>query len=686
MTKILGNLKLWQKLLLIIGSFVLPVGILAFFTFESLQENIDLAQLELSGDSFNRPLTDLLRDIAAHQLLLQRYFSGEKQLEQAINARQAQVDAAFGELEKMNHRFGVLLKFTAGDLEADGLGRILPEKVQNEWQNLKTGWQQLTLERSEDQHEHLVAGVMAMINHVNDTSELKLDRALDSAHLLMMNFELAPGAQFHIEQIGEHGLQALAEPNAAKQVQLAGKIAVLRDVDLPKITDAIETALREDARFFGKSESLQRDIPPRLAEFKKATDTLLVLADQIDAGNKDVDRAAFVAAVDHAADILSQLSHATATELDQLIQLRLTHFERRRFLAVASSAGALLLAGLLAWLVASNITGRLRRLAEAARATAMQGDLSHEIESDGSDEIGILAGAFSQMVAHLRTLTGQVQKAAMVVNSSVTEIAATSKQQQATTSEVAATTTEIGATSKEISATSRELVKTVNQVNTIAEETATLANSGHASLSRMEQTMEHFVEAVGAINSKLAVLSEKAGNINQVIATITKVADQTNLLSLNAAIEAEKAGEYGRGFAVVATEIRRLADQTAVATFDIEQMVKEMQSAVAAGVMGMDKFGEQVRRGVQEVQQVSSQLTQIISQVQALTPRFAAVDEGMQAQALGADQITQALSQLSEATQQTADSLRQSNISIEQLHDASRGMLTSLDGFKLRAA
>ena len=136
------------------------------------------------------------------------------------------------------------------------------------------------------------------------------------------------------------------------------------------------------------------------------------------------------------------------------------------------------------------------------------------------------------------------------------------------------------------------------------------------------------MEAAGSINAKLAVLNEKAGNINQVVTTITKVADQTNLLSLNAAIEAEKAGEYGRGFLVVATEIRRLADQTAVATYDIEQMVKEMQSAVSAGVMGMDKFSEEVRRGMQEVQQVGGQLSQIIQQVQALAPRFEAVNEG----------------------------------------------------------
>jgi methyl-accepting chemotaxis protein WspA len=194
------------------------------------------------------------------------------------------------------------------------------------------------------------------------------------------------------------------------------------------------------------------------------------------------------------------------------------------------------------------------------------------------------------------------------------------------------------------------------------------------------------IEAAGSINARLAVLSEKAGNISQVVTTITKVADQTNLLSLNAAIEAEKAGEYGRGFAVVATEIRRLADQTAVATYDIEQMVREIQSAVAAGVMGMDKFSEEVRRGMQDVQQVGGQLSQVIQQVQALAPRVEAVNEGMQAQASGAEQITQALTQLSEAAQQTVDSLRQSGLAIDELNQVAIGLRSGVSRFTLQAA
>ncbi|WP_258096294.1 methyl-accepting chemotaxis protein, partial [Klebsiella pneumoniae] len=148
----------------------------------------------------------------------------------------------------------------------------------------------------------------------------------------------------------------------------------------------------------------------------------------------------------------------------------------------------------------------------------------------------------------------------------------------ATATETAATTTQIGATSREISATARDLVRTMNEVSHAAEQTAGLAGTGQVGLSRMEGTMHHVMEAAGSVNARLATLNEKAGNINQVVTTIARVADQTNLLSLNAAIEAEKAGEYGRGFSVVATEIRRLADQTAVATYDIEQIVREIQS------------------------------------------------------------------------------------------------------------
>jgi methyl-accepting chemotaxis protein WspA len=344
----------------------------------------------------------------------------------------------------------------------------------------------------------------------------------------------------------------------------------------------------------------------------------------------------------------------------------------------------ILLALISGYVLVQAINRPLAKLVSAVEVMRT-GNFSQKLKLDRQDEFGILADGLNLMTSDLTALIGKVQKSGLQVNTSSTEIAATSQEQLSTANEIAATTSEIGATSKQISVTSKELVHTMKEVADVAEKTTALASSGQAGLKRMKTTVQQIMEASTSINDRLAVLSDKAGNIGTVVTTITKVADQTNLLSLNAAIEAEKAGEYGRGFAVVATEIRRLADQTAVSTSDIEQTVKEMQSAVAAGVMGMDKFSEEVRKGVDVVQQVSEELSQIIQQVQTLTPSFEAVSEGMQSQSLGAQQISDSLSQLSEAAKQTVDSMRQSNLAIDQLNDAARGLQNGVSRFTLEA-
>ena len=343
---------------------------------------------------------------------------------------------------------------------------------------------------------------------------------------------------------------------------------------------------------------------------------------------------------------------------------------------------AILAAGLCGLLLMRAIMAPMQRIVEIL-GTMRDGDLSKRLNLERKDEFNAVETGFNDMMTELTALVSQAQRSSVQVTTSVTEIAATSKQQQATATETAATTTEIGATSREIAATSKDLVRTMTEVSTAADQASVAAGSGQQGLARMEETMHSVMGAADLVNAKLAILNEKAGNINQVVVTIVKVADQTNLLSLNAAIEAEKAGEYGRGFAVVATEVRRLADQTAVATYDIEQMVREIQSAVSAGVMGMDKFSEEVRRGMFEVQQVGEQLSQIIHQVQALAPRVLMVNEGMQAQATGAEQINHALVQLGDASSQTVESLRQASFAIDELSQVAVGLRSGVSRFKV---
>jgi methyl-accepting chemotaxis protein WspA len=210
----------------------------------------------------------------------------------------------------------------------------------------------------------------------------------------------------------------------------------------------------------------------------------------------------------------------------------------------------------------------------------------------------------------------------------------------------------------------------MTEVNDMAGHTGRMAADGRGNLQAMDGTMRQLADSTSSFGAKLAVISERAANINLAVTTITKVADQTNLLSINAAIEAEKAGEYGLGFLVVAREIRRLADQTAVASLDIERMVKEMQYSVSAGVMEMDKFAEQVRTGVREIGDVSSKLAEIITAVQGISGRFGQVTEGMRAQSQGADQIREAMVRLAEGASRTASSLNEFNGATIHLREA----------------
>ena len=308
---------------------------------------------------------------------------------------------------------------------------------------------------------------------------------------------------------------------------------------------------------------------------------------------------------------------------------------------------AVLAAGLCGLLLMRAIMAPMNRIVEILEIMRT-GDLSRRLDLARKDEFGAVETGFNDMMAELTSLVSQAQRSSVQVTTSVTEIAATSKQQQATATETAATTTEIGATSREIAATSRDLVRTMTEVSTAADQASVLAGSGQQGLARMEETMHSVMGAADLVNAKLAILNEKAGNINQVVVTIVKV-----------------------------------ADQTAVATYDIEQMVREIQSAVSAGVMGMDKFSEEVRRGMAEVQQIGEQLSQIIHQVQALAPRVLMVNEGMQAQATGAEQINHALVQLGDASSQTVESLRQASSAIDELSQVAVGLRSGVSRFKV---
>ncbi|MGB5959496.1 MAG: CHASE3 domain-containing protein [Coleofasciculaceae cyanobacterium] len=377
---------------------------------------------------------------------------------------------------------------------------------------------------------------------------------------------------------------------------------------------------------------------------------------------------------------------------DQLLKERKKDLNQAQDLLTYSTLGSILVVIIIGALISFLLARLLKKslsIAVNAAEKVSAGDLTNELETNNeikvnsNDEIGQLISTFRTMTSNLNSLISQVQHSGIQITTSTTEIAASGKELEAAVTQQVASTNEVVATAQNIANNSEQLVKTMDEVTNLSQTTAIATRGGQKDLIQMQATIRQLAESTRSISSKLGIISEKANNINSIVTTITKVADQTNLLSLNAAIEAEKAGEYGLGFSVVAREIRRLADQTAVATLDIESMVKEMQSAVSTGVMEMDKFSKEVTRSVEDVGKISQQLGDIIEQVQSLTPSFEIVSQGMESQSHSAQQISESMLQLREASLQTADALRETNSALEQLNDAAQNLREETSRFKV---
>jgi methyl-accepting chemotaxis protein len=709
------NLKVWQKLALMGVIFLIPFALVTMKMVSAIDTlGVDFAAQELRGLRFTGPGLTLVKDLQQHRGVAGLVLNGETAYRGRLDGIRGDVEKDLAALDALDRELGAVLHTTArwktiraasADLLAKGGG--------------------LSPDESFARHSRLIGDVIALVGEVGRTSNLTLDPDAGRAHLVTVLVASGPELTELLARargIGS-GVAASKDRRADLIDQLNRQSILMESVGTKldaSMAAAIELMPVVKANLEESATAASDAVLDAQGEILKLTGRA-VRGDGAQGTTPD----AYFAALSRGIEAVNGLQGKLAGSLQSLLTERMASLRQDVRETLAWALVGLLVVSLFGIYVMRDVTVTLRDVVTVANHIAA-GDLSVRVQArERRDELGVLGHSFDQMVHSFKDLVGaaeriaagdlavtvtprsdrdalghalsnmagrlsgllsDVHRSGIQVNTSVNEIAASAREQEATATEVAAATTEIAATSREIAATSQELVRTMGEVFTAAEESAALAGQGQAGLTRMEATMRQVMEASSSINNKLAVLNEKAGNINHVVTTITKVADQTNLLSLNAAIEAEKAGEYGRGFAVVATEIRRLADQTAVATYDIDRMVKEIQSAVAAGVMGMDKFSDEVRRGMHEIENVSGQLTQIIHQVQALAPRCEVVSDGMQAQATGAGQITEALAQLSDAAQQTIQSLRQSTIAIDGLNQAATSMHGGVSRFKLAAA
>ncbi|MDG2095247.1 MAG: methyl-accepting chemotaxis protein [Phycisphaerales bacterium] len=331
-------------------------------------------------------------------------------------------------------------------------------------------------------------------------------------------------------------------------------------------------------------------------------------------------------------------------------------------------------------ILAIKVSRRVRNAMDYASRIA-EGDLSQmELVVRSSDETGILLNVMSQMSHRLRMLVGHLIDSGSGIDRAAGVVSSSTEEQVTVAAHLEKSTDQICNAVDRIMSTSENLNRTVASVSDVADQTATLASTGQTDLEHMRDAMEQLESSTETADRRLVTIKERASGISGIVSTITAVADQTNLLSVNASIEAEKAGDAGRGFLVVAREIRRLADRTASATLEIESSVRDVEVAIGEGVRDLGRFSEEVRRIVVDVARLSQSMGSILEQVAASNERFHELRDGVLSQAQGASEISETMEGLQEGTIRTirtTESLVKASANLEKAVETLGGIVSS---------
>ncbi len=268
-----------------------------------------------------------------------------------------------------------------------------------------------------------------------------------------------------------------------------------------------------------------------------------------------------------------------------------------------------------------------------------------------------------------------VGRATIEVTGAATQLAASARAQSETAAASQASSAQATAAVRGITSTVERLLEAVEAVYGVAQRTAERAESGREQLERLDVVMRVMAEANKNMGERVVALKESAGGIRLATVMMVRVVDQTSLLSVNSAIEAEKAGEYGRGFKVVAQEIQRLADQSAEATMQIEEIVSEIRRGIAAGVHEASETRVRVEGGVEQAGHIGTELGAILQEIGKLSASFEEIRELVLDQSASSETIETSLREVEQGAQA-------SSASSAQLADVSQTLQDAVDGLR----
>jgi methyl-accepting chemotaxis protein len=354
---------------------------------------------------------------------------------------------------------------------------------------------------------------------------------------------------------------------------------------------------------------------------------------------------------------------------------------------VFSVALSLLLAAAaigLGLLVVHSITAPLSRMLHMLKDIAEgEGDLTRRLDTDRRDEFGELSHWFNRFVDNIRAIISQVAGNTGQVSAAANQLHSTAEQIATAAEEVACQSVTVATASEEMSATSNDISRNCSLASEISSRANATATSGSTVVQETLEGMQNIAARVQESARTVESLGARSNQIGAIVGTIEDIADQTNLLALNAAIEAARAGEQGRGFAVVADEVRALADRTTKATREIGEMIKAIQSETAGAVNSMENGVKEVEKGMESSRKSGEALQQIVDAINEVTMQVHQIATAAEEQTAVTNEISSNIHQITDVVHDTARGAHDTAAAASQLSSLATDLQTMVGRFKL---